>query len=636
MRSTATRSALAAALAALLLLPAAARAAVPAPDSARVLKSIRALASDEFQGRRTGEPGCDAAARWLADRFAELKLEPLGDSLSPGKRSFLQTFETTVGVRAGGPNRLSTATPGGDRAWRPDSDFAPLGFSENDDFEGVPVVFVGYGVTADDKGYDDYTGVDVKDKVVVLLRFVPADEDSTGPFGPAARSRYAELRYKASNAFNHGARAALVVRGPRSHRDTPDAPLPLRSDQGVGGGHIPVLSVRSEVAEALLEAAAAGDSSLRPDSSGSRLGALQARLDATRKGRGVALAGVSVSLRTRLVHDRRKVANVVARLAGSAGSEGETVVIGGHYDHLGWGGAGSLEPDVKAIHFGADDNASGTAGVLELARCFAAGERPRRNLLFVCFTGEEEGLYGSGYYVNHPPVPVERTAAMINMDMIGRLKDDKVYVGGAGTSPLFPPLLARAARTQGLASSPQASGYGPSDHTSFYAKDRPVLFFFTGAHSDYHKPADTWDKINAPGEARVLAMVEEVVGELAGRDSAIAFTKVLADSAGGGGGGEGYGGSGYGPYLGTVPDFGENPDIKGVLLSGVREGSPAEKAGIKGKDVLTRFDGKVLGNLQDYAYALAAKKPGDVVQIEMLRDGKPMTLTVTLGRRGKK
>ncbi|HVP38560.1 MAG TPA: M28 family peptidase [Candidatus Saccharimonadales bacterium] len=611
-------------------------AAPAAPDSARILQTIRQLASDAYAGRRTGEAGCDSAAAWLARQFEALGLAPAGDSLGPRRRGFLQTFETTVGVRPGRDNRLGTRGASGERAWRPDSEFTPLGFSENDSMDGEPVVFVGYGITADEKGYDDYAGADVKGKVVLFLRYVPAENDTAGPFGAAGRSRYADLRYKTSNAFNHGARAALVVLGPRTHPEVPDAPLPLRSDQGVGGGHIPALSVRREVAEELLRGAAAHLPGFLPDSAGSYLGALQAKIDASRRPAPLALDGAAVSLKTDLIHDRKRVSNVVAMLPpASADAATEYVVIGGHYDHLGMGGPGSLEPDKKAIHYGADDNASGTAGVLELARCFeAAGTPVRRGLLFVCFVGEEEGLYGSGHFVNHPPVPVERMTAMINMDMIGRLRNDRLAVSGTGSSPLFPELVARAAKAHGLTANEQASGYGPSDHTSFYAKDRPVLFFFTGAHSDYHKPSDTWDKIDAPGEARVLGMVEDVASELAGRDSAIAFTKVKADSARGGG--EGYGGGGYGPYLGTVPDFGGAPDLKGVLLSGVREGSPAENAGIRGKDIIVKFDGKVVGNLEDYFYALSARKPGDVVQIELLRDGKPMTLTATLGRRGGK
>ncbi|MBI5837679.1 MAG: M20/M25/M40 family metallo-hydrolase [Candidatus Eisenbacteria bacterium] len=601
----------------------------PQPDSAQILKSVRRLASEDFAGRRTGDPGCAAAAAWIAARFAEYGLTPLGDS-----GTYLQSFEATVGVRDGGHNRLATRGPGGSRTWLPDSDFTALGFSENDSLADVPVVFVGYGVTADEKGYDDYAGVDVKGKVALFLRYLPADEDSTAPFGPSGRSRYADLRYKASNAFNHGARAAVAVLGPASHKDAPDVALPLRSDQGVGGGHIPVLSVRREVAEELLRTAATNMKDLRPDSTGSLLGALQGRIDTARKPGPVALEGPAVSLATDLLRDRRRVANVAGVLHGEdAALRDECVVIGAHYDHLGMGGPGSLEPDRKAIHFGADDNASGTAGVLELARCFSgAGTKPKRNVVFVCFVGEEEGLFGSGHFVNHSPVPIEKISAMINMDMIGRLKDDKVFIAGAGTSPLFPGLLAEAAKARGIVSSPQASGYGPSDHTSFYAKDRPVLFFFSGAHTDYHKPSDTWDKINAPGEAKVLAMVSDVARALCARDSAIAFTKVLADSSRGGGG-EGYGGGGYGPYLGTVPDFGENPEVKGVLLSGVREGSPAEKAGILGKDVIVKFDGKVVGNLQDYFYALSARKPGDVVKVELMRAGQPVTITVTLGKR---
>lgn len=599
-------------------------------DSALVLADIRYLASPALAGRRTGEPGCDSAATWIAERFRELRLVPLGDG-----GTYLQHLEVTVGVKEGGRNRLSARISGQDRTWQPDSDFIPLSFSENGEISDVPLVFVGYGITAPDKHYDDYAGVDVKGKAVIFLRRVPGQGDSSRIFGRVDRSPYADLRFKASNALNHGAVAALIAEGPRGHRSDPDAPLPLLADQGVGGAHIPVISVERRVAAALIGPGMDGVRALMlPGVAMDAVEALQARMDSLGTGVGSTLPGVTVSLQVDLLRDRRRVANVAGMLPGPAGMGDTTsVLIGAHYDHLGMGGQGSLEPDKHVIHPGADDNASGTAGVLELARLFSRDPGSlRRPLVFLCFTGEEEGLFGSSYFAGHSPFTIEKVSTMINMDMIGRMLGDKVVVSGAGTSPAFPALLASTAAAHGIKLSTEASGYGPSDHSSFYVRSRPVLFFFTGAHADYHKPGDTWDKINAAGEARLLEMVRDVALELSSRDTAVAYSRVLADTAHSSGG-EGYGGGGYGPYLGTVPDFGDNPDIKGVLLSGVREGSPAEKAGIQGGDILLKFGGAVIGNLYDYTYALRAHKPGDIVPIEVLRKGQAVQLSATLGKR---
>ncbi len=606
------------------------RAARTAVDSTRVLADIRYLASPALAGRRTGEPGCDTAAAYLAERFRELHLVPLGDD-----GTYLQHLAVTVGVKEAGDNRLSANVTGQDRTWKPDSDFIPLSFSENGEISNVPLVFVGYGITAEDKHYDDYAGVDVKGKAVIFLRRLPGLGDSSAIFGRVDRSPYADLRFKASNALNHGAVAALIAEGPRGRRNDADVPLPLLVDQGVGGAHIPVISVRREVAAALIGPGMDGVRALlKPEVAMDAVEALQARMDSLGRGVGSTLPGVTVSLKVDLLRDRRRVANVAGMLPGARGvGDSEVVVIGAHYDHLGMGGAGSLEPDKHAIHPGADDNASGTAGVLELARVFGSDPGAlKQSIVFLCFTGEEEGLFGSSYFASHSPITIGKVSTMINMDMIGRMRADKVVVSGTGTSPAFPALLASAAASHGIKLSTEASGYGPSDHTSFYTRNRPVLFFFTGAHPDYHKPGDTWEKINAGGEARLLEMVRDVAADLSSRDSAVAFSRVAADTAHSSGG-EGYGGGGYGPYLGTVPDFGDNPDIKGVLLSGVREGSPAEKAGIQGGDILVKFGGAAIGNLYDYTYALRAHKPGDIVPIGLIRKGLVVTVTATLGKR---
>lgn len=324
---------------------------------------------------------------------------------------------------------------------------------------------------------------------------------------------------------------------------------------------------------------------------------------------------------------RPQARNVVAALAGRDPTlRDEWVVIGAHYDHLGLGERGSLAPSARGqIHHGADDNASGTSGVLELARLAATGTRRfGRSLLFTTFAGEELGLLGSAYFTNHPPVPIEAMAAMINMDMIGRPRNRRVFVGGVGTSPALRPWLDELNRRVGLQLDYSDSGFGSSDHTSFTVKHIPVLFFFSGLHGDYHKPSDTFDKIDADGARQVLSLVYLMMERLANDPARPQWTAVDegAPSAGGG--------SGYGPYFGSIPDFGA---ASGVLFAEVRPGSPAAQAGLRAGDLLVEFDGKPIQNLYDFTYALRAKKPGDVVRVIVRRNDMPVAVTVLLEAR---
>jgi hypothetical protein len=276
-------------------------------------------------------------------------------------------------------------------------------------------------------------------------------------------------------------------------------------------------------------------------------------------------------------------------------------------------------------HLGADDNASGTSGVLELARYFSSRPRMKRGVLFLSFAGEELGLLGSSYYVNNPILPLAKAPAMINMDMIGRAQS-RVYVGGTGTGSTLKATVEKAATGIDLKIDiSEKSGYGSSDHTSFTTKQVPVLFFFSGLHADYHKPSDTWEKIEGGQAVKILRIVAGVTESLAGGADRPLFVKVEPPKMPTGSGG---GGSGYGPYFGSIPDFAEVP--KGVRFSDVRAGSPAEKAGLKGGDILVEFDGKAIQNLYDYTYALRAKKPGDVVTVKVVRDGKTVAADVTL------
>ena len=318
--------------------------------------------------------------------------------------------------------------------------------------------------------------------------------------------------------------------------------------------------------------------------------------------------------------------NVVAMLRGRDPMlRNEYVVIGAHFDHLGTSTTGALDPDAHdAVRLGADDNASGTAAVLELARILAKSP-PRRSLLFVNFSGEEQGTLGSEYFVEHTPVPIDSIDAMLNFDMVGRLRADKLIVYGVATAKELPAILDSANATTGLAIAAQGDGFGPSDHSSFYAKNIPVLHFFTDLHEDYHRASDVADKINAGGEARVVALAERVARTIADRPARLTYVRsaqpapVAARE-------------GTDVYLGTIPDM-AGGDTPGLRITGVRAGSPADIGGLKGGDVIVEFGGKPVKDLYEYSDALYAHKPGDVVSIVVLRGGQRVTLQVTLGKR---
>jgi hypothetical protein len=318
-------------------------------------------------------------------------------------------------------------------------------------------------------------------------------------------------------------------------------------------------------------------------------------------------------------------------LAYLPGKTDEYIIIGAHYDHLGYGNVDSLAPSqIGKIHPGADDNASGTAGVLELARLLAPRKgQLQRGILFANFAGEELGLLGSAEWVKEPTLPLDNAVAMINMDMIGRIKDEKVFIGGTGTGASFKDLLDEEKSKFPFHVEYSASGYAASDHTSFVGKKIPVLFFFSGLHSDYHKPSDTWDKINAPDAAKLLDFIEDVTLRVDSANERVAFVTVKEDQPGGQAA-SGAGG-GYGPYFGSIPDFGQ--EESGVKFSDVRPESPAAKAGFKPGDVLVQFGDKPIHNLYDFTDALRRSKVGDVVDVKALRDGKPVSASVKLEQR---
>ena len=311
--------------------------------------------------------------------------------------------------------------------------------------------------------------------------------------------------------------------------------------------------------------------------------------------------------------------NVIGVLEAADGdADAPVIVIGAHYDHLGMGGFGSLSGD-SAIHNGADDNASGVAALLAVAERLAA-DRPALRVVFIAFTGEESGLLGSARYVAEPAAPLERTLAMINMDMVGRLRDQPLIVNGVGTAEEWTALVEHAAAAAGIPIAPSPDGYGPSDHTSFYARDIPVLHLFTNVHSEYHRPEDDWQLVDYDGIDRIAAMVGRIVEGM--DDDRLTLVRQPAPAPSGGG---------YGTWLGTIPDF--TPVDSGVRLSGVSAGSPAEEAGFRTGDILVRLGDFAVGDLYDLTDALRAHQPGDVVDVTVQRDGAELTRSVRLGAR---
>jgi hypothetical protein len=323
--------------------------------------------------------------------------------------------------------------------------------------------------------------------------------------------------------------------------------------------------------------------------------------------------------------------NVVGLLPGSDPVLREQViVVGAHYDHLGGGSFGALDPDSTGkVHNGADDNASGVAAIINLAQRMAA-DPPARTIVFVAFSGEELGLLGSAYYVRQPAVPLARTMAMINFDMVGRLRNDKLIIYGTETATQFTPLLDSINKSFGFDLKMRGDGYGPSDQSAFYAVKKPVLHIFTDLHEDYHRTTDDWQKINVAGMLKVTDFAAALLRELGDRPTPLTFVDQPSPHAQAPAPGQ-VQTPGYGAYLGTVPDMGG--DASGVKLSGVRAGSPAEKAGLQRDDVITRIGDMDIPDLQAMTDALRAHKPGDVVPVTVQRDGKPLTVTVTLGTR---
>ncbi len=579
---------------------------LPHISSSRILKHLQYLASDELTGRMAGTPGAEKAAAYIEREFKTYAL-----AQCKGTTNYLQPFSFVSKIELGKTNRFSIVKKDGrleiPKEFRLQTDFVPAGYSLSGTFHGE-AFFAGYGISAPDLGYDDYKDISVKDKIVFVLRYGPEGTDSHGKFG-----RYLPFRYKVLKARENGAKAIVFIDDLQENFKS--MVQGLRLDVDLGDSGIAVLGITRQMAREIFREA------------GQDLDERQKEINLKKRTLAGPLNGLWVKLQCELHKKMQPTANVVGFLEGrDASLKDEVIIIGAHYDHIGLGDVSSLsEKAGEVVHNGADDNASGIAGLLELARVSDLRRKElKRSLLFVAFSAEEEGLLGSKYYVANPPFPLQKTVAMFNMDMIGRMKEKRLIIGGTGSSSSWRGLLNRLNQSTGLDLKYQDDGYGPSDHSSFYAKDVPVLFFFTGVHQDYHRPSDDVAKIDVLSESKILELIFETAKEVCDQENRLLFTKAKESH-------EPQARGEFRVYLGTIPEYGE--EVEGVKLSGVREGSPASRAGLRGGDIIVECAGRQIKNVYDYTYVLQDRKVGETIDIVVIRDKQHVPLKATLEAR---
>ena len=566
---------------------------------------IEALAADDLKGRLTGSEGAQRAADYIVEQLADLGASPL-----PGHDEFRLPFEFTAGVRDEGS---TVAIDGGSR-WAERDQVQALSFSHSAEVEGE-VVFAGYGLVvpeSQDFGYDSYATLDVTDKIVVVLRYFPedVDQDLRGIL-----SRYSGLRYKAMAVRQRGAKALLVLAGPRS----PNAGLtvPMTFDTAISGSGIIAASVGRAVGEAIFSHVA-----------DRTLDAIQAELDTGNPHvAGFAIDGLQLSLDVKVAREARTGYNVAGYLppstaAPASSEEKPYVLLGAHYDHLGLGLQGnSLARDSErgTVHNGADDNASGVAAVIEAGRALVGVER-RRGIILAFWSGEELGLLGSASFVASEPVPMAEISAYLNFDMVGRSRDNRLALQAVGSSPAWEGLIERANVPVGFDVQIQADPYLPTDVMSLNGADVPSLNFFTGSHEDYHRPSDVPATINYEDLDRVIRLGALIARNVANRDAALEFVHVEQVAT------QGQRAS-LRAFTGTIPDY--TSAVEGLRLSGVIAGGPAAVAGLREGDVIVEFAGQSITNIYDYTYALDAVKIDESITAVFLREGEQHEITMT-------
>ena len=555
------------------------------------------LASDSLKWRKPGTDGGRIAAEYVAKEISNIGLSPI-------ENNSFQYFDVVTSISAGGNNTFRFKDFNGEA----EMDFTPLSFSENGDVT-APVIFAGYGfdVKTDSISWNDYSGLDVTGKWVMVLRGDPEDN----PHG--IFSEHSSLRKKTLVARDHGAAGILFLSGPEFEET--DELIPLVYDQSQSGSAIHAIHIKRSVADRIIK------------ESGYTISQLEQRLISDRKPVSF-IVQEEITASTDLVKQTVTTQNVAGILYGSDPRlKEEIIVIGAHYDHLGFGGAhsGSRRPDTLAIHNGADDNASGVAAILEIIEKLKEEQtKLKRSVLFLSFGAEEMGLLGSKYFVNNPSVDLGKIKLMFNLDMVGRLDSTTktITVGGTGTAVGLSDLVQRLAEGKDLNVKLSSEGYGPSDHTSFYVENIPVLFFFTGVHEDYHTPEDDVEKINLSGEKLVAEFVHDLIIEAANVPESLVYQEAGPKE-------QPSGRRRFKVTLGIMPDYASEGG-EGLRVDGVLNNKPAKRSGMEKGDVIVAMDGKPVKNIYDYMYRLEECKPGQRVNVDVLRNGKKITLVVEL------
>lgn len=653
----------------LLVVPCLLCAMARADDQAienRLAEAAKYLASEECEGRGIGTKGIKLAAEFIARQFADAGLKT---DLADGRP--FQNFGLTVGATLGKDNRLALCQSPGEQSSDAQQfelklgvDFTPLSLSKSGEFD-LPLVFVGYGIKAEQEGYDDYAGIDVAGKAVVVLRREPRQDDPNSPFDGTRDSRHALLTRKINMAREQKAAAVILVtdefdlvRSYAADRRRWEEALDRLSAEHekfkkVAKPSLQQLKAQTRRIEELMQevskwgkrleesrdtllAFRAGGPSAPKDlfvfhcrreaidraikaSLDTDLSEIERFIDETLKPQSRHLDGWRITGKVDIVSQHVDLANVIAVLEGEGPTAEETIVVGAHYDHLGRGSFGSLS-GTKEIHPGADDNASGTAGLIALAHLLASRpEKLKRRIVFVAFTAEESGLIGSSHYVQNPPFPLEKTVAMINLDMIGRMTDEKLSVLGYSSGNVFGDLLDRINEKHKLKLTKSPRSPGGSDHLPFFRQGIPVMFFTTGMHADYHRTSDTFDKLNIAGMRQIVNFVADLLVELA---NAPERPKFVAGAAAGR------------PATPTRPVFGIVPDAsrdgQGLTVADVLPGGPADRAGIKTGDAITAFAGQKISGLADLEKALEKCQAGQKVRVVIRRDQQTLEVEATL------
>ena len=589
----------------------------PAAIFDRVRDDIKFLSSDELEGRGVETKGIELAAERILAEYEKYGLKP---GMPDG--SYRQPFDITVGsVDVSSDTRVAFTTNGKTITLKLGDQYQPLQRGGNGACKGE-LVFVGYGITSAEDNYDDYAGVDVEGKILVMLRREPQQGKVDGAFRGTETSTHSYIDTKLKLAKDNKAAGVIFVNDsystPTEDRDDLTSPAGF----GTAGMDVPFIHVRQSVVNTLLASAPltvkVGDAE-RQLSSLSEVGK---HIDDTLQPISQSFANTTADLVTKFAVESIKAYNLIGILEGEGDLADETIVVGGHYDHIGLGGIGSRTRERKGeIHNGADDNATGTAAVLEIARRVATGPKSRRRIVFICFSGEERGLLGSKYYVTDPVVPLNKTVAMLNFDMIGTLRNNMVEVNGVGTAKEFAAIVDAVDEASPLDTKRIMTPFAGSDHLPFVQNEIPVMFCFTGITPRYHTPDDDFETINVEGVVSVIDFTEGMLRGIDALDKPPEYQSVSRASRRR---------PTRMPFLGVVPNMGIDGEEPGIPLQSVRPEGPAKAAGLQTGDSLMKADDSDLHNFEDLIDFLGSKKPGDVVTFSVKRGNEDLKLKATL------